>query len=247
MCSGWITQCVSARWIIVFKNRLKLSYGLWFSMFLKRRWWLWPFKLKQNHFLFVSSWCPLSSSNASTASWLWTYRTRNHPKAWFCCCCCCLLFVIAPICWPMPFRFYCHNGIPVIWWQQQSERRGGFPEGPPTPCYQTPPGGEKKRSEEAPKIRALIKIYCSTSLWTADMSVIQGPRFEPFHFGNRASVQMWWEKAALVFHVTVLWINFKKKKKSKSNLNMADRRWHRCGYCNLIWGAWPQPHLAVDV
>lgn len=113
--------------------------------------------------------------------------------------CCCLLFVMAPICWPTPFRFYCHSGILVIWWQQQSERRGGFPEGPPTPCYQTPPGGEKMHSEEAPKIRALIKIYCGTSLWTADMSVIQGPVLSRFSFSRRASVQTWWKKLLLYF------------------------------------------------
>lgn len=35
---------VSDRRIIVFKNWLKLSYGLWFSTFLKCRRWLWPFK-----------------------------------------------------------------------------------------------------------------------------------------------------------------------------------------------------------
>lgn len=39
-----------------------------------------------------------------------------------------LPFVIVLICWPMPLRFYCHTGIPLMWWQRQCEG-GGFPRG----------------------------------------------------------------------------------------------------------------------
>lgn len=179
--------------IIVFKNRLKLSYGLWFSTFLKCRWWLWPFKL--NHFLFcffMKSIEPIYRPRLGFEPIVDVITPRLG------------LLLLSAICDSADMLTHAFQILLSQWhpgylmttaiWEER-----GLPRGPSDPLLSNPAGGEKKHWEEAPKIRALIKIYCSTSLWTADTSVIQGPVLSRFRFSNRASVQMWRKKLLLDF------------------------------------------------
>lgn len=151
----------------------------------------------------------------------------------------------------MPLRFYCHNGILVIWWQQQFERRGASPEVHRLLVIK-PHWGETRALAGSPKIRALIEINCVTICWTLWFQPVS--YWYVFCFSGcacKVSVQdkMWWNYQLLWF----LWAMYFKKgggggSKVQSNLwlDTADRCRQRFRHCDLI-SAWTQSHLAVDV